>query len=121
MDLTYHATKFNINESTVLPHETTVFKARNMKKKYPVSVDYLPLNAPKPLDKSVQINAFVDSDSVGEQTKRGSHTGILIYCNMTSIIWFSKRQNTVKALTFGAEFVALCTLIEMLLGLRYKL
>ena len=92
-----------------------------MKKLYPDSIDYLPPNAPKPLGASIQINAFVDSDLAGEQTTRRSQTGILIYCNMAPIIWFSKRQNTVEASTFGAEFVALRTLIEMLIGLRYKL
>ena len=52
---------------------------------------------------------------------RRSQTGILIYCNYAPIIWYSKRQNAVEDSSFGAEFVAMRTLIEMLIGLRYKL
>ena len=40
---------------------------------------------------------------------------------MAPIIWFSKRQNTVEASTFGSEFVAMRVLVEMLIALRYKL
>ena len=121
MDLTYDATKLVINENTILPHETASYKAKTMKTLYPDAIDYIPPNMPTPLGKSIQINAFVDSDLAGEQTTRRSQTGILIYCNMAPIIWFSKRQNTVEASTFGAEFVAMRTLIEMVIGLRYKL
>ena len=34
---------------------------------------------------------------------------------------YSKRQNTVKSSTFGLEFVAAKTSVEMVEGLRYKL
>ena len=37
------------------------------------------------------------------------------------IIWFSKRQNTVEAATFGSEFVALRIYKELIVALRYKL
>ena len=40
---------------------------------------------------------------------------------MAPIIWSSRRQNTAEASIFGAEFVAMRTMYEMLLGLRYKL
>ena len=40
---------------------------------------------------------------------------------MAPLMTFSKRQNTVEASTFGAEFVAMRVLVEMLIGLRYKL
>ena len=40
---------------------------------------------------------------------------------MAPIQWYSKRQNTVESSTFGSEFVALRTAIEMSDGLRYKL
>jgi hypothetical protein len=37
------------------------------------------------------------------------------------IIWYSKRQNTVEASSFGSEFVALRIAKEMIVALRYKL
>ena len=35
--------------------------------------------------------------------------------------WYSKKQATVEASTFGAEFIAMRTLVEMAKSLRYKL
>ena len=52
---------------------------------------------------------------------RRSHTGILIYLQSAPIIWFSKKQNTIESSTFGSEFVALRTTLEMIEALRYKL
>ena len=40
---------------------------------------------------------------------------------MAPITWYSKRQATVEASTFGSEFVALRVGMEMNDGLRYKL
>ena len=37
------------------------------------------------------------------------------------IIWYSKRQNIVETSTFGSEFCAMKTAIDMIEGLRYKL
>ena len=92
-----------------------------MKDLYPDAVDYLPPNAPPSLGESVQINAFVDADLAGEQTTRRLQTGIIIYMNMAPIMWVSKRQNTIEASTFGSEMVALRAMVELILGLRYKL
>jgi hypothetical protein len=36
-------------------------------------------------------------------------------------MWYSKRQNMVETSTFGTEFCALKTAIDMIEGLRYKL
>jgi len=36
-------------------------------------------------------------------------------------MWFSKRQNTIKASTFGSEFIAMKACIEAITHLRYKL
>ena len=46
-----------------------------------------------------------------------SHTGIIIFFQNAPIIWFSKRQNTVEAETFGSEFVALRIGKELLFAL----
>jgi hypothetical protein len=62
----------------------------------------------------------VDSDHAGEQFTRRSRTGFVIYLNMAPIVWFSKRQPTVKSSVFGAECVAVKNGIETTRGLRYK-
>jgi len=36
-------------------------------------------------------------------------------------MWYSKRQNTVESSTFGSEFIALKTGVDLIEGLRYKL
>ena len=50
-----------------------------------------------------------------------AQTGFFIFLNMAPIVWFSKRQPTVKTSVFGAEFVAMKNGMETLRGLRYKL
>jgi hypothetical protein len=81
----------------------------------------LPPHMPKPLGTPVKIHCFVDADHAGNLATRRSHTGVLIFVNMAPIVWYSKRQNTVKSSTFGSEFVALRTAVELIVGLRYKL
>ena len=67
----------------------------------------LPPNMPKPQGHPVIISAFVDANHAGNVITRHLHTGIFIFVQNAPIIWFSKRQNTVEAATFGSEFVAL--------------
>ncbi len=121
MDLIYDPTKINVNENTILPHLQATHKAQELKVLYPDAIDFVPTNAPETLGQSVQINPFVDADLAGELTTCPSQTGILIYVNMAPIIWVSKRQSMVESSTFGSEFVAMRTLVETILGLRYKL
>jgi hypothetical protein len=83
--------------------------------------EVLPPNMPEPLGKPVTMTAFVDADHAGNLATRRSQTGILIFLNKAPIVWFSKRQNTVETSSFGSEFVAMRTAVEMIEGLRYKL
>ena len=76
---------------------------------------------PKPRGEPVTINVFVDADHAGNRITRRSHTGILIYCNLAPIIWYSKRQNTVETSTFGSEYIAMKIATELVEGLVYKL
>ena len=92
-----------------------------MKKIYPDAQEDIPVNAPKPLGKSVQINAYCDANHAGNQVTRRSHSGILIYLNTAPVSFYSKRQNSVESSTFGSEFVALRIAIEKIKALRYKL
>ena len=69
----------------------------------------------------MQINCFVDADHAGDKITKRSQTGVLIFCNMAPIFWYSKKQNTVETSTFSAKFVALKIAVEILDGSRYKL
>ena len=66
-------------------------------------------------------SVFEDADLAGDKRNRQSQTGISIFCNKAPIHWYSKRQPSVESSTFGAEFRALKTAVEMTDGLRYKL
>ena len=67
------------------------------------------------------ITCFVDANHAGDRADRRSHTGILLFVNKAPIHWYSKKQSTVEASTFGAEFCAMKTAVEMVEALRYKL
>ena len=111
----------DINDDHLPVEERAGFKAKYMKEIYTDAVEEIPLNAPKPRGKAVQITCFVDADHAGDQVTRRSRTGILIFVNKAPIMFFSKRQNTVETSTFGSEFVAMKQAIEMIKGLKYKL
>ena len=76
---------------------------------------------PKPRGKEVVMTCFVDADHAGCRETRRSNSGILVFVNRAQILWFSKRQNTVEASTYGSELLAMRLSIEMIEGLRYKL
>jgi hypothetical protein len=82
----------------------------------------LPPNMPEPRGHSVTTSAFVDAKNhAGNAITRRSHSGIFLFVQNAPIIWYSKRQNTVEAATFGSEFVALRICKELIVALRYKL
>jgi len=88
---------------------------------YQDATEELPVKMPERLGGPVQVLAFVDANHAGNMKTRRSHTGILIYINQAPIIWYSKRQNTVEASSFGSEYIALRICTEMVEALRYKL
>ena len=104
-----------VSSFSMMSHRT------NMRRVYPDAHEDLPPNAPKPRGASVQMNCFVDASHADDRFTRRSQTGIIIYCNMAPISWYSKRQNTVESSTFGSEFVALRIATELVISLRYKL
>jgi hypothetical protein len=76
---------------------------------------------PKPWGRSVTISLFVDANHAGNIITRRLHSSMFLFVQNVPIIWFLKRQNTVKAFTFGSEFVALHICKELIVALRYKL
>jgi hypothetical protein len=81
----------------------------------------IPGDMPIPRGNPTSTQCFVDASHGSDHANRRSQTGILIFCNKAPIIWFSKRQNTVEASTFGSEFQAIKNAVELTEALRYKL
>jgi hypothetical protein len=88
---------------------------------YPYAKEAIPPNAPEARGRAVTTHCFVDADHAGDRMTRRSHTGVLIFVNRAPITWYSKRQNGVEASTFGSEFLACKTAVELVEALRYKL
>ena len=76
---------------------------------------------PEPLGHPVHIYVFVDANHAGNLVTRRSHTGVLLYVQISPIVWLSQRQITVETSTFGSEFVALRIARDLTISMRYKL
>ena len=81
----------------------------------------LPPDMPEPRGKEVVVTTFEDSDHAGDQVTRRSRTGVLIYCNRTPVLWYSKKQGSIETSSFGSEFTAMKTAVELTEGIIYKL
>ena len=101
--------------------DMSVFKECDWKEFYGNITEAIPPNAPKSRGKEIDLRLFCDSDHAGDKLRRRSRSGFLIYINSALIVWYSKRQATIEASVFGAEFVAMKQGMEALRGLRYKL
>ena len=80
-----------------------------------------PPDMPEALGRAVELTMFVDASHATNLVTRQSRTGVLIYVNKAPIIWYSKKQNAIETSSFGSEFMALKTGVELLEGLVYKL
>jgi hypothetical protein len=84
-------------------------------------VEPIPPDQPEPRGKPAQTTAFVDSDHAADLVSRRSRTGVLIYLQSAPIVWYTKKQGSIETSSFGSEFTAMKTGIELIIGLRYKL
>jgi len=81
----------------------------------------IPPDMPEPRGKVVQVTTYEDSDHAGDQVTRRSRTGVIIFCNRTPVLWYSKKQTSIETSSFGSEFSALKTAVELTEGVIYKL
>jgi hypothetical protein len=88
---------------------------------YPDASEEIPKDLPPGKVPRVGMTVYVDADHAHDLVTRRSITGILIMLNNTPIRWVSKRQKTVKTLTYGSELVASRVATELILGIRYML
>ena len=56
---------------------------------------------PESCVRDVSIYSFVGANNAGSFVTRRSHTGIIVFIQNAPMIWFSNKQNTFKAATFG--------------------
>ena len=75
----------------------------------------------EPLGEPVTVRFYVYANHVGNLAKMRSQYEILIYFNNALITFYSNRQNTVEASSFGSDSVALRIATEMVEVLMYKL
>ena len=66
-------------------------------------------------------HCFIGANHAGDTETRQNQTGILFFFSSAPIIWFSKRQNSVEASTFGSEFTVMTNAVGIIEALRYKL
>ena len=78
-------------------------------------------NAPPSRGKPVYVVCYVYANHAGNLLTRLSHTGIVIFVNISPIIWYSTRLNTVESSSFGSRFIESRISTEMIKRLRYKL
>jgi len=83
--------------------------------------EQIPKDAPEPLGESVEMMAYIDSDHAVDKVTRRSRTGVLIFLNRSPILWYSKKQSSIKMSSFGSKFSAMKTGTELIEGLRCKL
>ncbi len=88
---------------------------------YPYAKEDVPENVPTPLGNPIQLVCYVDADHAGDLLTRRSRTGVLLFLNSAPILWYSKKQNSVETSTYGSEYIALKTAVEIVKGMRYKL
>jgi hypothetical protein len=97
------------------------FPKADWSKFYRDAKEEIPLNAPEPRGKEINMYCFCDADHAGNRLTCWSQTGIFIFLNRAPIVWYSKKQNTVESSTFGSEFVALQIAVDLIVSLQYKL
>lgn len=99
-------------DDTYIPHAET--NKPDWSSFYPDAKEQIPADAPLPRGKPVQTTCFVDSDHAGDTITRRSRSGVLIYLNRSLTVWMSRKQNSVETSTFGSEFTAMKTALELI-------
>jgi hypothetical protein len=81
----------------------------------------IPTDIPEPLGKPVCTTSHKDANLQHDLITGRAVTGILHFVNKTPFEWFSKKQATVEAATYGSEFVAGRQATEQIIGIRTTL
>eukprot|EP00957_Ditylum_brightwellii_P022634 1707393-Ditylum_brightwellii.AAC.1 len=79
-------------------HSNYKVKRKNWGHIYHPCQEEIPGDMPEPSEKPVMTTTFL----------------MQIYCMMTPIDWFSKRQNTIETAMYGSQFVAARTSVDQI-------
>ena len=112
--LKHHKRSKMVFDDTEPVFDESRFKVCDWLEFYPDAEEAIPHNMPEEWGHSVLTSCFVDSDHAGCKATRRSHTGVILFINKAPVMWYSKHQNTVETSTFGSEFCALKTAIDMI-------
>jgi len=96
-------------------------KRQNLKEYYPDVIDEWDPKWPEPKGKAVKVTIFVDADHGSNRADRRSITGYVIFIGSMIYKWKSKRQTSVEAATFGAEFCATRVAVEEAIAIKHML
>ena len=80
--------------------------------------EVIPEDCLKPLGKHVTLSHYVDANLYYDMLSGCLFTGILHFVNKCPIDWYSKKQGTVEAATFGSEANTARTAMEQIIDLR---
>jgi hypothetical protein len=70
----------------------------------------------------LEITVVVDADHAHDRKSHCSTIlGIIVFVGHTPVVWISKQQGSVQALTYGAEFNAMLMAIKEILSIHYSL
>jgi hypothetical protein len=116
-----HSRSTMVFDNTMPTYRSKRFVKCDQFELYPDAAEAIPTNMPQPRGKEVSMLCFVDVDHTGCRETRRSQSGIIIFVNRAPILWFSKRQNTVEASTYGSELLAMRIAIETIEGLSCRL
>ena len=78
----------------------------------------VPTDAPEPKGKPVIHSKYVDANLFHDMITGRAVTGCIDMLNQTTVEWFSKKQPTVEAATYGSEFVAARTATDQTIAMR---
>jgi hypothetical protein len=96
--------------------EESLFKVCDWSDFYLDAEEAILHDAPKVQGNGILTSCFLDADHAGcghEMFTYGSH----LICEQGPIMWYLKHQNTVQTSTFGSEFCAMKTAMDMIEGL----
>ena len=80
-----------------------------------------PHDAPEPKGKHVVTTTYKDANLYHDLMTGHAVTGVLHFVNQMPIDWYTKKQETVEAATYGSEFSAARTATQQIAGLRQAL
>eukprot|EP00957_Ditylum_brightwellii_P099940 7615757-Ditylum_brightwellii.AAC.1 len=87
-----------------------------MREHYPEAEESINDQLYKPFFDEFAITAYVDSDHAHDKLTRRSITGLIIFVGCTPVLYQSKRQGAVETSTYMAEFLAMKTAVEKVMG-----